>query len=383
MSFCLSNHGIKNMSLCPEGEGVGGMGGPVSFCRHLEDGEVDASVGSVLDETGRLAEVVLLAMLEDEDAVGLQQAALQHEVGNPGQRFQRVGRVGEDEVELLVAALDEPEALADETGMVAVGLYADHLAASSRQKFQADAARAGEEVERMGALEVEIARHDVEDVLFGKVGGGPGFERSWDVEMASLVFPGDDSHVCWLMVACGAAVLLSSFQEEYADVHGQALDFGDGSTVELGFGVDDIDALQAFLQVGEQRLPFVDTAEDVEFVVAGVHAQQLPHVKDEIGGVEWRHDFIMVAELEAVLPEAEDLHFVVVEIGVELVSAAAEAAMVHVAPHGLHERQYPDVVEMVVDDHVQVLVEWKQRDGVLVGEDGMDDEVVAHAGEGM
>lgn len=72
MSFCLSNHGIKNMSLCPEGEGVGGMGGPVSFCRHLEDGEVDASVGSVLDETGRLAEVVLLAMLEDEDAVGLQ-----------------------------------------------------------------------------------------------------------------------------------------------------------------------------------------------------------------------------------------------------------------------------------------------------------------------
>ena len=71
MSLCLSNHGMKNMSLCPEGEAAGGMGGPVSFCRHLEDGEVDASVGSVLDETGRLAEVVLLAMLEDEDAVGL------------------------------------------------------------------------------------------------------------------------------------------------------------------------------------------------------------------------------------------------------------------------------------------------------------------------
>ena len=37
----------------------------------LEEGEVDAAVGAMLDEAGMLGEVVLLAVLEDEEAVGL------------------------------------------------------------------------------------------------------------------------------------------------------------------------------------------------------------------------------------------------------------------------------------------------------------------------
>ena len=37
----------------------------------LEEGEVDAAVGAVLDEAGMLGEVVLLAVLEDEEAAGL------------------------------------------------------------------------------------------------------------------------------------------------------------------------------------------------------------------------------------------------------------------------------------------------------------------------
>ncbi len=37
----------------------------------LEEGEVDAAVGAVLEEAGMLGEVVLLAVLEDEEAAGL------------------------------------------------------------------------------------------------------------------------------------------------------------------------------------------------------------------------------------------------------------------------------------------------------------------------
>ena len=48
-------------------------------------------------ETGVRGEVVLLAVLEDEDAAGRKKARLQHEIGNVGKVGQGVGRVGEDE----------------------------------------------------------------------------------------------------------------------------------------------------------------------------------------------------------------------------------------------------------------------------------------------
>ena len=50
-------------------------------------------------ETGVRGEVVLLAVLEDEDAAGRKDARLQHEIGNVGKVGQGVGRVGEDEGE--------------------------------------------------------------------------------------------------------------------------------------------------------------------------------------------------------------------------------------------------------------------------------------------
>ena len=50
-------------------------------------------------ETGVRGEVVLLAVLEDEDAAGCKDARLQHEIGNVGKVGQGIGRVGEDEGE--------------------------------------------------------------------------------------------------------------------------------------------------------------------------------------------------------------------------------------------------------------------------------------------
>ena len=47
-----------------------------------EKSEVDAAVASMLQEAGMGGEVVLLAVLEDEDAALLQEIAAEHEVGN-------------------------------------------------------------------------------------------------------------------------------------------------------------------------------------------------------------------------------------------------------------------------------------------------------------
>jgi hypothetical protein len=57
----------------------------------------------MLHEVRMLGEIVVLSVLEDEHAFGLQQLFLQYKVGNGGQFFQRLGWVGKDEVELLVA----------------------------------------------------------------------------------------------------------------------------------------------------------------------------------------------------------------------------------------------------------------------------------------
>ena len=93
-------------------------------------------------------EVVVFAVLEDKKTAGPEQPVTEQQVGNQRQLLQRVGRVGKDEVELLPARLDEAEgvgpqgqrlgvghvqpvyAVADETVVVAVELYADHAVAA-------------------------------------------------------------------------------------------------------------------------------------------------------------------------------------------------------------------------------------------------------------
>ena len=129
----------------------------------LEYREVDAAVAPVLHEAWMVGEVVVLAMLEHEDTVLVQQVAVQYEVWNLGELLQCVRWVGEDEVELLLATLQEAEhvatnqdvlvlaqlleALADEVGMVTVCLHAYYSAAATGYQLERDAARAGEEVE--------------------------------------------------------------------------------------------------------------------------------------------------------------------------------------------------------------------------------------------
>ena len=157
---------------------------------------------------------MVFAVLKHEDAVFLQDSFLKHKVWNLGQVLQGIGRVGKDKVELLVTALDKAEnigtqgnttiiaqllnALADEAMVVTIHLDADHLLATTRHEFQGNTACAREQIEGCGVLEVNILRQHIKDVFFGKVRRRSRLERTWNVEVASLIFSGDNPHSSFL-----------------------------------------------------------------------------------------------------------------------------------------------------------------------------------------
>ena len=119
-----------------------------------------------------LGEIIILAMFENEDAALVQKVTIQYEIWNLREFFQSVRWIGKDEIKFLLAGSQEAEyiaanqkipvfaqfleTLADEVGMVAIGLYADHSAASTGYQFQRDAACAGKEVEGCGILEIDV-----------------------------------------------------------------------------------------------------------------------------------------------------------------------------------------------------------------------------------
>ena len=134
-----------------------------------------------------LGEIIILAMLENEDAALVQKVTIQNEVWNLGEFFQSVGWIGKDEIELLLAGSQETEhiatnqkilvfaqfleALSDKVGMVAVCLYADYTLATAGNQFQRDAACAGKEIEGCGVLEVDVILQNIKDVLLCEIGG--------------------------------------------------------------------------------------------------------------------------------------------------------------------------------------------------------------------
>lgn len=69
----------------------------------MEEGEVYTAVLAVLDKAGMLAEVVVLAVFYDEQAILSEEATFQNHVGEFGYLGQDVGRVGKDKVELFSA----------------------------------------------------------------------------------------------------------------------------------------------------------------------------------------------------------------------------------------------------------------------------------------
>lgn len=71
-------------------------------------------------------EVVVFAMLEDKDAIGLQQSAIYHQVGHGRQFWQRIGWIGKDQVKRLVTRLDKAEHIATDEDMVLGAIFSTH-----------------------------------------------------------------------------------------------------------------------------------------------------------------------------------------------------------------------------------------------------------------
>ena len=102
----------------------------------------------MLLEVRMLGEVMVFAMLQHEETLGLQQLSLKDDVGQRWQLLQGVGWVGKDKVELLLTAFQKTKSLStqrhygdcfrqfmdtvtDETVVVSVQLYAHHLTTPS------------------------------------------------------------------------------------------------------------------------------------------------------------------------------------------------------------------------------------------------------------
>src|SRR5574344_3013993 len=148
--------------LCPFGREHSPFVGTAAVAENClsEDRKVYASVSPVLHEMRMTAEVIVLAMLQYEDAVLLQQWFGEDDVRYRNQFLERIRRVGEDEVETLFATSQEEEyipayrdtalciqflqAFPNKPVMVAVHLYADYLQAAPGYQFQRYTACAGE-----------------------------------------------------------------------------------------------------------------------------------------------------------------------------------------------------------------------------------------------
>ena len=164
----------------------------------------------------------MLAVLEDEQTAGAQHSLAKDELRYGRQRGQSVRRVGEDEVVLLLARLDEAEhvatdedvvlraelrhALADERRMVTIHLHAHNRSAAAREQFERDAARTSEEIERLCAIHIDVAVNHVEDILFGEVRSRTCLERARNIEVAPFIFSCYYTHKMMLKWCYGVGV---------------------------------------------------------------------------------------------------------------------------------------------------------------------------------
>lgn len=158
-------------------------------------------------------EVVVLAVFEHKEGVIIYELAAHDAVGEFGEFTKRVGRIGKDEVEAAVGALDETKCIAadgmgsgiakcaktggDETEMLTVALHTRHLLTATTEKFERDAASSGKEIEDTAVFEVNISTEDVENVFFGEVGRRTCLETMGHIEALAFVFTGYNAHRAW------------------------------------------------------------------------------------------------------------------------------------------------------------------------------------------
>ena len=135
---------------------------------------------------GQGAEIVVFAVFDYNDSARSEHLRAKDFDGDRGEIGHVVGWVGEDDVELLGAAVDKLQGVAfDEGEVVDIELsgnffneiilchslfYGGDISASARQKLESDGACAGKEVKSLQSFEVNHIFEHVEDILTREVG---------------------------------------------------------------------------------------------------------------------------------------------------------------------------------------------------------------------
>ena len=168
------------------------------------------AVHFLLLEAGVLPEGVLPAVLQDEVAAGMEEILREHPVGKGFQAFQGVGRIGEDDVELLPADGEEvehvvtdhrhvrkPQALRfglDEGGVLAHHFHAVHAGCAAGGELERNGAGPSEEVQHLEVLEFVFVVQDVEQAFAGEVRGRARLVARGRLDGLPLQASTDDPH---------------------------------------------------------------------------------------------------------------------------------------------------------------------------------------------
>jgi len=170
------------------------------------------AVTTVVVELGMLRKVVLSGMLHHQPAVGEQQIVLKHVVDDLLDIRQIVGRISEDDIELLttrggigesvltnhrhlVVVFQQVYCLLDKLGTQEVFVHSHHRKGASGGKLVGDVARAGKEVQHPHVVEIEVVVQDVEEALFAHVHGRAHRQVGGRHDVSASVFSTDDSHI--------------------------------------------------------------------------------------------------------------------------------------------------------------------------------------------
>ena len=359
-----------------------------------EETEVHAAVGAVLEETGMVGKVVVLAVLQNEQAALAEGFAAKDAVGEFGEFGQGIGRVGKDKVEAQSAALhifqriatkrmgcgiaEGAEGLCDEGEMLAVALHGDYFYAAAREEFEGDTARAAKEVERPRFLKVEVGTQDVEQILFGKVRRGTGFETMGHLKMAALIFSCDNTHgergnwegMGVRVSVCGGTGgrrrLPLAVENEGHHVIGNAGCGRDDVAIELARWIDAIHLLGILAQhLAHGSLALSSrSADQIDGTLAKVQSLCAGNAQYIIGGILRCMNSKAVAEQQSALLEHRNFQHIFIQVGEDAGNGARHIFRGKVAKHGSLRGNEMSLGEGFLQFRTPQLVQREEQDGI-------------------
>lgn len=183
---------------------------PGCSIRFLEKREVYFPVSPFLDATWVVFEMVVCRMFQDKNPIGDKACRVQDQIGNPGDVFKLVGRVGKNQIIRIAGLLKEREGILPEHMQIGYLQFLDHapdeirtswmdvhgvhVFGSPRNELVGNAADAGKQIQDFLFFPFQMVSQDVEKAFLGRVGSRPDGQVPRRLEPSSFELAADDSH---------------------------------------------------------------------------------------------------------------------------------------------------------------------------------------------